>query len=173
MRTLVTQLAALDRAWMNGLAARQVPAWIDRGFRVLTHLGGARVTSAVTLGLLALPASRRVAIVMAVANAASHVVVQLLKRTVVRPRPHQACVGLEALGHVPDAFSFPSGHACAATAVTLPMLLAWGQVTLPALALAVLVAASRVYLRMHFITDVLVGQLIGAAMAVVAYAMLT
>jgi membrane-associated phospholipid phosphatase len=36
---------------------------------------------------------------------------------------------------------------------------------LPALGLALLVGASRVYLRVHYVTDVVVGQLVGAATA--------
>jgi len=99
------------------------------------------------------------------ANAASHLVVQLLKRSVVRPRPEYA--GVLPLALNPDAFSFPSGHACAAMAVAVTLCfgnLGWGII---ALALALLVGISRVYLRVHYVTDVVVGQLLGALTALV------
>ena len=53
--------------------------------RRLTHLGGARVTIGAGLGLLAY--DRRLGAAALLANAGSHVVVQLLKRAVARARP--------------------------------------------------------------------------------------
>ena len=48
----------------------------------------------------------------------SHLLVQLVKRTVARARPARTC-GLSAVVREPDRFSFPSGHATAASSVAL------------------------------------------------------
>lgn len=145
---------------MLGLAARRAPRWLDAGFRTVTHLGGTRATVGLNLILMLPPATRRLSAAIGLANAASHLLVQLLKRTVVRRRPADAGA-IAALADHPDAFSFPSGHACAAMAVALPIALAAGPLGAPALLLALLVGASRAYLRVHYVTDVLAGQFIG------------
>ena len=147
MGAIFQQVGQLDQAWMRGLAARRVPAWLDRAFRHGTNLGGATVTVLVGLVLALVPETRAVGVAALVANTLSH-------------------LALEAflpLAAIPDEYSFPSGHACAAMAVgatiapTLPLLPGVGV-----LALAIFVGASRVYLRVHFVTDVVVGLLLGA-----------
>jgi undecaprenyl-diphosphatase len=105
---------------------------------------------------------------MLAANLLSHLPVQILKRLVARPRPADALGRPLALVPLPDPFSFPSGHAAAATAVATPAVLAhpWlGPVVVP---LVVLVAYSRVALRVHHATDVLAGAALGVAGAVIA-----
>lgn len=172
MHPFVERVGALDRALLLGLAARRVPRWLDRSLALLTHAGGAGCTIALPLVLLVPPRTHRLGIVLLVANALSHLAVQVLKRVVVRARPHLAPGAPLALAAVPDAFSFPSGHACAAMAVALPLVLIEGVVGLPALGLALIVGMSRVYLRVHYPTDVVVGQGIGGSAALAATALL-
>ncbi len=86
--------------------------------RWITHAGGARATLGAGVVLVAAGgAERRVGYAALLANALSHVAVQVLKRAVARPRPCDAHGRLLALVDLPDPYSFPSGHAAAATAV--------------------------------------------------------
>jgi undecaprenyl-diphosphatase len=135
--------------------------------RWITHLGGARATLAVGLALIALR-EPRLGLTALLANAGSHVFVQLLKRAVARARPCDAGGRPLALVDLPDLHSFPSGHAAAATAVAVTVALAHpsaGPIVLP---LAALVAYSRVALRVHHVSDVVAGAVLGMAGAVVA-----
>jgi undecaprenyl-diphosphatase len=135
--------------------------------RRLTHLGGARATLGFGLALVALGgAERRVGLVALLGNALSHLVVQILKRTVVRSRPCDAHGRLLATVDLPDPYSFPSGHSAAAFAVALPVALAHPWIAPAALGLAGLIAASRVALRVHHLSDVLVGAGLGLAGAI-------
>ena len=85
--------------------------------RWLTHAGGARVT--IGAGLLLMAAGEQlVGLAALFALTTSHVAVQLLKRVVARPRPCDANGHPLALIDLPDPFSFPSGHAAAACAVS-------------------------------------------------------
>lgn len=177
MGALASRITDLDRRWLIGLARRRAPRWLDRALRTLTHLGGATVTLGCGLVLLPPLESRLLGWAILVANGSSHGVVQLVKRAVLRQRPDFPDDGVTALVPHPDAFSLPSGHAAAAAAVAATLLL-WPGQSIPdplkvvAVLFAVVVACSRVYLRVHYVTDVLVGQAIGVLGATMAVAIL-
>ena len=131
--------------------------------RLLTHLGGARATILASFGLILLGGNdRRVGVVALAGNVFSHLLVQVLKRTVARPRPCDANGAPLALIDLPDPFSFPSGHAAAAFAVALPIAFAHAWLAPLVLGLATLVALSRVTLRVHHLSDVAAGIALGA-----------
>lgn len=133
--------------------------------RWLTHLGGARMTIGIGLALVA-AGEQMLGLAALFALTTSHVAVQVLKRAVARPRPCDANGRPLALIDLPDPFSFPSGHAAAACAVGGTIALAHPLLTPIVAPLAVLIAASRVTLRVHHIGDVVAGVLLGLAGAV-------
>ena len=83
--------------------------------------------------------------------------------TVDRARPPVADPGLDPVGAIPASASFPSGHSATAFATAVAVGLVYPRLRLPLLALAALVALSRVYLGMHYSTDVLAGTALGVA----------
>ena len=135
--------------------------------RWLTHLGSARVTIGVGLALVA-AGERLLGLAALFALTTSHVAVQVLKRAVARPRPCDASGQPLALIDLPDPFSFPSGHAAAASAVGGAIAIAHPLLAPVALPLAALVAASRVTLRVHHVGDVVGGAVLGLLGAVAA-----
>jgi undecaprenyl-diphosphatase len=97
---------------------------------------------------------------------------KLLKKKLVRERPFIGLIGIECVMPPLDRYSFPSGHTLHAVLFTV---LAVSQV--PALAavlvpFALLVAMSRVVLGLHYPSDVLVGALLGASLAIGSNALL-
>ena len=137
--------------------------------RWITHLGGARATIGMAFGLLPFGGgTARLGVTMLVANALSHAAVQVLKRTVVRGRPCDAIGHPLALVDLPDPFSFPSGHMAAATALATSATLAQPLFGVVAVPVAVLVGYSRVHLRVHHLSDVLAGALLGLGGAIAA-----
>ena len=86
----------------------------------------------------------------------------VIKALVDRSRPPEA-IGFEALVGVPGSPSFPSGHAMTAVAVAGAVALLAPRLRGPVLALATLIAFSRVYLGVHFWIDVLAGAALGLA----------
>jgi undecaprenyl-diphosphatase len=132
--------------------------------RTLTHLGGARATILAALLLIAAGGeARATGFAALLGNALSHAAVQILKRTVRRPRPADAYGVPLAQVDLPDPFSFPSGHSAAAFAVALPIAFAWAWLAPLALGLATLIAYSRYALRVHHASDVWAGVVLGAA----------
>ena len=93
----------------------------------------------------------------------------LLKNIVARPRPFAEIEALIPLIAKPTDFSFPSGHTTASFAVALVMLrMLPKKIGIPAVVLAALVAFSRLYLGVHYPTDVLVGFLVALMGSTVA-----
>jgi membrane-associated phospholipid phosphatase len=87
----------------------------------------------------------------------------LLKHITERARPPLADPTIQALVALPDSPSFPSGHAATAFAAATAVGVLHPRFRAPLLALAVMVAVSRVYLGVHFWSDVVVGSLLGVA----------
>ena len=91
---------------------------------------------------------------------------QLIGGAVNRARPYRAMPNVHLLVDKTNDFSFPSDHATVAGAVAVGLLLTnrrWGIV---AVALAVLMAFTRVYVGAHYPSDVLAGLALGATVAV-------
>ena len=169
---LLERLDAQDRALFVRLALDAGCAHSRRSFwTTVTHLGRARASICACLLSLAIPS---VTVLIAwralLLLGLSHAVVQVVKRFAGRERP-TASLSYQALVAVPDRFSFPSGHACAAMAVAVAYAWAFPALALPLLLLALIVGASRVMLGVHYPGDVAVGQAIALGCGYVMFAM--
>lgn len=160
------------RTWQQG--------WLDTVMVGLTELGGARVSVAVGVTVFAWLAWRRAWVAAAYwvgALVGARACVMVLKLALERSRPASIYGGLES-------FSFPSGHATSSmvTYGFLAFLLCLRQpwrVRMPVVALTAvavtLICLSRLYLGMHWLSDVLAGCALGFAWIVLlgtAYATL-
>lgn len=153
------------------------PLWFEEMMRDFTALGGTGVLAAVTLavaGFLAVTGQRQAAALVILAVATGTMVSHGLKWGFDRPRPDLVPHGMTVYSQ-----SFPSGHAMlsAVTYLTLGALLARVQPRRAAkaypLAVAALivgvVGASRVYLGVHWPTDVLAGWAFGSLWAALCW----
>lgn len=121
--------------------------------------------------LLAIPKTRKTGYAAVLSLIFGVIVTNLLlKNIVARPRPFAEIEALIPLIAKPTDFSFPSGHTTASFAVALVMLrMLPKKIGIPAVVLAALVAFSRLYLGVHYPTDVLAGfvvALMGSTVAV-------
>ena len=156
------------------------PRWLQESARDLTALGGFTVLTLVTLAALAvlLIYRRRLqALVFGTVVVAAQVAAEAVKLVVDRPRP-------DLVSHLDLTYSssFPSGHAVMAPVVyfTLAVMISAGEVhpdarrllIVGSVLLVIAVGVSRVYLGVHWPTDVLAGWTLGSAIALAAWAVL-
>ena len=124
---------------------------------------------AFTLLLLLFRRTRKAGFAMAVAlvlyMAAGHF---FLKPLFARPRPCDVNTAITILVKRPHGHSFPSGHTASAFAAAFALWLQNRKLGVPALVLAAFIAFTRLYLYVHFPTDVLGGLVLGLALGALA-----
>jgi membrane-associated phospholipid phosphatase len=160
----------IDATWYTAVTERETPGLVATA-ETLAVLGGVYVTAPLRIAVAALFAVRRrwwklTAWLLAIV--VSEAVMTTMKLLYDRPRP-----GLSL--ELADTPAFPSGHSTAAavTATALVLLCtrpgrsrwAWSAV---AAALVAVMGASRVYLRVHWLSDVLMGSLLGLTTGLLA-----
>ncbi len=98
----------------------------------------------------------------------------ILKNIICRPRPFdlEAWKGIfnyPDLVSRPSSFSFPSGHSSSAFACATALTMTKKKsIYIPAFILAALIAFSRIYVHVHYCTDVIAGTLIGIIYGIIA-----
>ena len=149
---------------LNRAASRR---WIRQLMRLASRLGDGPLWYLLlpALPLLFGAAALRPALIMAVAGLAGHLIYRRLKATLVRERPFIRHAGINLEMPPLDRYSFPSGHTMHAVCFSwqavahFPVL---GWLLLP---VAALIALSRVVLGLHYPTDVIAGETLGALVA--------
>ena len=102
---------------------------------------------------------------MAIAGIAGLALYRWLKRRTSRPRPFQVYAAISAAAPALDRFSFPSGHTLHAVSFSLVAAAGFPELAPLLFPFALLVAASRPILGLHYPSDVIAGALLGAGVA--------
>lgn len=145
---------------------------VDMVMTFITRLGNAgAVWIVLAVILLIIPKTRRSGAVLAAALCVDAVLCNgILKTLFGRIRPYDVNTSVRLLIARPADFSFPSGHtAVSFAAVTALMMAGEGKLWKPALVIAVLIAFSRLYLYVHYPTDILGGIIVGGAAGYIGY----
>ena len=142
---------------------------LDRIIPLITGLGGAffTITISMTLALLGKGLLKIAGWQCLATLATSHVAVHYLKKVFTRPRPFLNLSNIHTFHTRLYDYSFPSGHTTAAFSVGLTLAILFPMFSPVFISLAVLVGMSRVYLGVHYPTDVSVGMMIGTFFSVI------
>jgi len=153
------------------------PAWLEIVYRDITSLGGAAVLTlmtAIVVGFLIVDKKRSAALFVLASVAGGTLLSTILKLAFARPRP-------DVVPHLVavSSASFPSGHAMLSAVVYLTLGALLSRVEGPlrlkvyilsvAIVLTLLIGISRIYLGVHWPTDVLAGWCAGAAWATLCW----
>ena len=162
----------------------------DRVMCAITKLGNAgAIWIVLTLILLLIPKTRRCGATLVAALLINTVLCNgIIKPCVARPRPCDVNTAIQFLVPRPSGWSFPSGHTSTSFASVSALLFyayrsgdvaalegqaAAKKLWKPALALAILLAFSRLYLYVHYPTDVLGGMMLGSLSGYVGCRLMT
>lgn len=137
----------------------------------ITKLGDAGVFwIAVGLLLTVIPKTRKCGLLVLISMALTYLLGNIiLKNLIARPRPFRVDNSVTLLIPEPGEYSFPSGHTMNSFTASVMIFLHYKKTGIAALVLAALIAFSRMYLFVHYPTDILGGIVIGVFDAVLVY----
>ncbi|WP_257351544.1 phosphatase PAP2 family protein [Pseudalkalibacillus decolorationis] len=151
--------------WINGKWQYRI---LSMYFKSISNLGGATFSISICILLLLVSSEglKTAAIQSLFALFISHVPVQISKKTYPRKRPYQVFPNTVTISRLLEDHSFPSGHTTAIFAVTTPLILWNPLLGIALLPLSFSVALSRIYLGLHYPSDVITGMLLGICSAI-------
>ena len=176
MLALLNQLAfSFDLPILDWIQANIANDFLDVLMPIITAFGnGGIFWMACAALMLVFPKTRKTGVAMAIALILGLIVCNfLLKPLIDRPRPFkvQADMGIiiNLLIKEPGPHSFPSGHTIASFEAGVAMLLGNKKLGIPAFILAILIAFSRLYLYVHYPTDVFASIILGTLFAIIGH----
>ncbi|MBQ8579541.1 MAG: phosphatase PAP2 family protein [Oscillospiraceae bacterium] len=161
-----------DLPILDWIAANLWCPFLDAVMPAITVLGDAGIFwIAVAVVLLFIPKYRKIGLSMGAALLMGVLLCNVtLKPLVGRIRPYDYQLEhfgktIQLLIPAQHDFSFPSGHTIASFEAAVAIIIRNRKLGIPAMVLAVLIAFSRLYLYVHYPTDVLVSMVLGTALA--------
>jgi undecaprenyl-diphosphatase len=161
---------------------------LDGIFEFITHLGDTPGIIWFVLGIILLipRKTRKLGILVFAGLAFSSLITNvILKNLLDRPRPYEEVIKpiWDAVGYKyewpailakkSESFSFPSGHTTSSVGAAFALLLGcrkkWFAIGITAFILSLAIGFSRIYVKIHYPTDVIAGLIVGVLSAVVIY----
>ena len=153
----------MELAILDAIQAHLRCNFFDVMMPLVTKLGNGGILWIISAAvLLLIPKTRKIGAAMLVALGLEVLCCNIiLKPLVARIRPCDVNTAVQLLVSRPTDFSFPSGHTGASFAAVSVLYFGKTRLRIPAGVIAVLIAVSRLYLYVHYPSDVLVGALLG------------
>ncbi len=156
-------ITEMDLSILDWIQAHLRCEFLDRVVPAITMLGEVGwIWILLAVVLLARKKTRKLGATVAISLVLDLIFCNLLLKPIVaRPRPFSFRPELTLLVKAPRDFSFPSGHTAASFAASSSLLFLKHKIWIPTMVLAGLIALSRLYLYVHYPTDVLAGAAVG------------
>jgi len=161
----------IDKKLMKLINKNMKSKFMDRFMVIFTNLGSILFVCSFTLALIIFGDEkvRRVGTEAAITLILSQGITYTLKILLSRERPYNVLKDLNTYNIILKDYSFPSGHTSASFSIATIVALNISKLTLLALIGAFLVGISRIYLAVHYPTDVLAGMIIGVGSAILIH----
>ena len=160
-----------DKFFIDLINSKMKNRYLDVIMYRITDLGGAIFTCIFSF-ILVLFGNREIKLIgleMLSALGISQLIVQGLKRTLSRERPYKILEQLNTFGINLRDYSFPSGHTTASFSIASTLALNMPRVSILVFTLAMIIGLSRIYLGVHYPTDVLAGIILGTGSSIAVH----
>ncbi|MGM0471591.1 MAG: phosphatase PAP2 family protein [Bacillota bacterium] len=163
MNRLTDHLLARDLQLFKFVQAKVRCQLLNLVMAYITYLGGAVFTILSPLLLIILGRGELIKVGYEILTSltVSHFVVHIIKRKINRPRPYKILEEIEIYIVPFEDYSFPSGHTTASFSMAVTLSFYFTGCLVLLISLASLVGMSRVYLGVHYPSDVMIGAMIG------------
>jgi len=164
------QILIMDNMILDFIQKSMHSGFLDQVMPVITALdNGGAIWIAVGIIFLLTRGYRRYGFALLLALLVGTLVGSVvLKPLVARVRPFEVNTAITLLIARPTDFSFPSGHAMSSFTAATVILKAHKKLGIIAFIVALLIAFSRLYLYVHYPSDVLVGMIFGVVIGIIA-----
>ena len=144
---------------------------MDRIMVLFTTLGNEGIIYYIILVLLLLnKKTRKLGVILGISMLLNHILSNMiLKPLFARTRPFDVNTAVEIIIKKPSSYSFPSGHTAQAFTTAFAFLFAKSKLTKPMLVFACIMAFTRLYLYVHYPTDILGGIVCGLMSSYIGY----
>lgn len=170
-QSMLQFIASRDHRLMRKVNKWPAPRWIRLWAIVATRAGDGWLWYLIGLSVLLFGGENRLTAIAAAGSAALVGIglFKALKNMSGRRRPCEIEPHCWATLLPPDQFSFPSGHTITAFAVSVALSMFYPALLVALLFCALSIAASRILLGMHFLSDVIVGAILGTGLALTSH----
>ena len=164
---------SFDLPILDWIQANLQSGFMDKFMPFITVFGDAGIFWMIWAAVLVIfPKTRKIGLGMAFAMVMGLIVCNItLKPLVARIRPYdlqaELGVSIKLLCEAQHDFSFPSGHTIASFEAAVVLVKNSKKMGIPAMILAVLISFSRMYLYVHYPTDVIVSVILGTLFALI------
>ena len=152
-----------DMAILDLIQSNIRTGFMDAIMPFITQLGDAGLIWIIlSIGLIIPKKTRKIGFVMIIALTPNGIICNIiLKPMLARIRPFDVNTAIKLLINKPRDFSFPSGHTSASFTAASVLFFRKSKLFVPSLVLAFLISFSRLYLYVHYPSDVLAGLVLG------------
>lgn len=167
-------LKKFDDIFINLINIKMNNPYLDKVMYRATNLGGAIFSSLLVIILIFIGSAniRLMGFELLATLTISQVIVHSLKLIMSRERPYKILDKLNTFGINLKDYSFPSGHTTAAFSMATTIAMNIPKLTIIVFTLGIIVAISRIYLGVHYPTDVAAGIIIGLVTGLIVHFLL-
>lgn len=168
---MIRRITSGDRKIMHQVNRWEPPRWFRAWMLASSRAGDCWLWLGLGVILLLFGGEQRFRVMFAgsAAAAAGWAIFFLIKRVIGRERPCTQEPHCWSKLLPPDRFSFPSGHTIMAFAIAVPVGICYPSLLAGLVFCAMSIAASRVILGLHYVTDVLAGIAIGCIVGIICF----
>lgn len=159
----VEQLMNFDMVILDLIQGNIKSGLMDSVMPLISHLGDSGLVWIIlSIGLVIPKKTRKLGFVMIIALILNGIICNIiLKPMLARIRPFDVNTSIKLLINKPRDFSFPSGHTSASFTAASVLFFRRSKLFVPSLILATLIGFSRLYLYVHYPSDVVGGIILG------------